>query len=67
MNGQNRERQAADALVLAREIGLSAYDATYVPLTEATGATLVTADRRLAAAVTRAALIPGDWPPSEAD
>ena len=38
-----------------------------VLLTEATGATLLTADRRLAAAVTRAALIPGDWPPSEAE
>ena len=56
---------AADALVLAREIGLSAYDATYVLLTEATGATLVTADRRLAAAVRQAALIPDDWPPAE--
>ena len=58
---------AADALVLAREIGLSAYDATYVLLTEATGATLVTADRRLAAAVRQAALIPDDWPPSGAE
>jgi predicted nucleic acid-binding protein len=52
-----------DALTLAREIGLSVYDATYVLLTEATGATLVTADRRLAAAVERAALIPNDRPP----
>ena len=54
---------AVDALRLAREIGLSAYDATYVLLTEATGATLVTADRRLAAAVERVALIPNDGPP----
>jgi predicted nucleic acid-binding protein len=54
---------APDALMLAREIGLSAYDATYVLLAEATGAPLVTADRRLAAAVVRAALIPDDGPP----
>ena len=58
---------AADALMLAQEIGLSAYDATYVLLTEATGATLVTADRRLAAAVGRVALIPIDGPPPEAE
>jgi predicted nucleic acid-binding protein len=57
---------AVDALTLAREIGLSAYDATYVLLAEATGATLVTADRRLAAAVGRVALIPNDLPPAEA-
>jgi predicted nucleic acid-binding protein len=56
---------AADALALAQEIGLSAYDATYVLLTEATGSTLVTADRRLAAAVGRVAFIPNDWPPAE--
>jgi predicted nucleic acid-binding protein len=53
---------ALDALMLAREIGLSAYDATYVLLAEATGATLVTADRRLAAAVDRVAVIPDDAP-----
>jgi predicted nucleic acid-binding protein len=53
----------ADALALARKLGLSAYDATYVLLTEATGATLVTADRRLAGVVARAALIPNDGPP----
>jgi predicted nucleic acid-binding protein len=52
-----------DALALAREIGLSVYDATYVLLTEATRATLVTADRRLAGAVERAALIPNEGPP----
>jgi predicted nucleic acid-binding protein len=54
---------AADALKLAREIGVSAYDATYVLLSEATGSTLVTADRRLARAVERVALIPNDGPP----
>jgi predicted nucleic acid-binding protein len=55
---------AVDALALAREIGLSVYDATYALLAEATGATLVTADRRLAAAVERVALIPDDGPPT---
>jgi predicted nucleic acid-binding protein len=54
---------APDALMLAREIGLSAYDATYALLAEAIGATLLTGDRRLAAAVVRAALIPDDGPP----
>jgi predicted nucleic acid-binding protein len=53
---------AVDALTLAREIGLSVYDATYVLLAEATAATLVTADRRLAAAVDRVAVIPDDGP-----
>jgi predicted nucleic acid-binding protein len=56
---------AVDALTLAREIGLSVYDTTYVLLAEATGATLVTADRRLAEAVGRVALIPGDGPPPQ--
>ena len=54
---------AADALALAQEIGLSAYDAAYVVLSEATAATLVTADRSLAAAVKQVALLPGDGPP----
>lgn len=53
---------AVDALALAREIGLSVYDATYVLLAQATGATLVTADRRLVAAVDRVAVIPDDGP-----
>ena len=39
------------------------YDATYVLLAEATGATLVTADRRLAGAVGSVALIPDGGPP----
>ena len=56
---------AVDALTLAREIGLSVYDATYVLLAEATGSTLVTADRRLATAVERVALIPDDGPPAQ--
>jgi predicted nucleic acid-binding protein len=55
---------AADALALAEEIGLSAYEAAYVLLSEASGATLVTADRRLAAAVERVALLPKDGPPT---
>jgi predicted nucleic acid-binding protein len=54
---------AGDALALARTLRLSVYDAAYVLLTEATEATLVTADRRLAGVVARAALIPNDGPP----
>jgi predicted nucleic acid-binding protein len=53
---------AADALTLAREIEQSVYDATYVLLAEATGATLVTADHRLAGAVGSVALIPKEGP-----
>jgi predicted nucleic acid-binding protein len=56
---------AVDALALGHEIGLSAYDATYVLLTEATSSTLVTADRRLAKAVERVALIPDVGPPAQ--
>jgi predicted nucleic acid-binding protein len=47
--------QAALAVAVAR--GLSVYDACYVVLAEALGATLVTADRSLAAAADRAELI----------
>ena len=57
-------RLAADALTLAVDMGLSAYDATYVLLAEATDSTLVTADRRLATAVKGVALIPNDGPPA---
>jgi predicted nucleic acid-binding protein len=56
---------ATDALALAQEIGLSVYDAAYVVLSQATSATLVTADRRLAAAVDRVALLPEDGPPAK--
>lgn len=45
------------ALGVAIERGLSVYDACYVVLAEAQDAVLVTADRRLAAAVTRAELV----------
>lgn len=45
------------ALEVALERGLSAYDACYVVLAERAGAVLVTADRRLAAATGRAALV----------
>jgi predicted nucleic acid-binding protein len=55
---------AVDALALAHEIGLSAYDATYVLLAEATASILVTADRRIATAIERVALIPDDGPPA---
>jgi len=45
------------AVGLAISRGLSVYDACYAVLAEAEGAVLVTADRRLAAAVTRAELV----------
>jgi predicted nucleic acid-binding protein len=45
------------ALAVAVERDLTAYDACYVALAEAADAVLVTADRRLAAAVERAELI----------
>lgn len=48
---------APAALGLAIERGLSVYDACYAVLAEAESAVLVTADRRLAAAVTRAELV----------
>lgn len=48
---------AGPALLKAVELGLSADDGTYAALAESTGSVLVTADRRLAAAVGNAALI----------
>jgi len=48
---------AAAALDAALARGLSVYDACYVVLADTIGATLVTADRSLAAAVERAELI----------
>lgn len=48
---------ALPALALANERGLSASDACYVVLAERPGATLVTADRRLAAATPNTVLI----------
>jgi predicted nucleic acid-binding protein len=50
---------AGPAIHVAAERGLSAYDACYVVLAETMGATLITADRRLAAATTDAVLITG--------
>ena len=48
---------APAALGAAVELGLSAYDGTYVVLAESYDAVLVTADRRLAAAVRSAELV----------
>lgn len=48
---------APAALAVAVARGLSVYDACYVVLAEGQDAVLVTADRRLAAAVTRAELV----------
>ena len=50
---------AVPAWVVASERGLSAYDACYVVLAETMGATLITADRRLASATANAVLITG--------
>lgn len=49
------------ALAVAR--GLSAYDACYAALAEASGAVLVTADVELAGAMRRSALLPDAAPP----
>ena len=51
-----------DALATAVELNLSVYDACYVALATAADATLVTADRRLADAAPRAALLPDAHP-----
>ena len=51
------EEVIAPAVGLALARGLSVYDACYAVLAEAEQAVLVTADRRLAAAVTRAELV----------
>jgi predicted nucleic acid-binding protein len=48
---------APAALGAALDLGLSAYDGTYAALAESLDAPLVTADRRLAAAVGRSELL----------
>jgi predicted nucleic acid-binding protein len=48
---------AADALVLAAELGLTAYDALYVALAAGRDLPLLTADRRLAASYHGAELV----------
>jgi predicted nucleic acid-binding protein len=50
-------RLVAPAVDLALSQGLSVYDACYAVLADVEGAVLVTADRRLAAAVARAELV----------
>ena len=51
------EEFAPEALTIAGDRGVSAYDAMYLALAEATDAVLVTADRRLAAAAVRSELL----------
>jgi predicted nucleic acid-binding protein len=53
------ESLAIPAWIVASARGLSAYDACYVVLAETLGATLITADRRLAAATSDVVLITG--------
>lgn len=48
---------ATEALVLAFDRGITPYDASYVVLAELRGATLVTADRTLAAATPNSVLL----------
>jgi predicted nucleic acid-binding protein len=55
---------AESAVDVALNRELSAYDACYAALAEASEAILVTADRRLAEAVPRSALLPGAAPPA---
>jgi predicted nucleic acid-binding protein len=52
------EALAAPAFQTAITLGMSVYDACYVVIAQSLGATLVTADRRLATAVSDAELIP---------
>lgn len=52
-------RLSVPAWGIAVERGLSAYDACYVVLAETMGATLLTADKRLAAATADSVLITG--------
>jgi predicted nucleic acid-binding protein len=52
------EALASDALALARELDLSAYDACYVALAERLGLPLATADAQLAKRYERSELIP---------
>jgi predicted nucleic acid-binding protein len=54
---QTLRNLAVPAWGVANERGLSAYDACYVVLAETMGATLLTADRRLASATDNAVLL----------
>ena len=56
MNSKHSALYSA-ALVTAIDLGLSAYDGTYAALAESLDVPLITADRRLAAAVPNAELL----------
>jgi len=58
----SRRDVAAEVLATALETGLSAYDASYLVVAAQADAVLVTADRRLAAAARRSALLPEAGP-----
>ena len=53
-DGQTHEHALGDTLNLARQYGLSSYDAAYLELALRKGVQLATADRDLAAAVVKA-------------
>lgn len=54
---QHGAELAPAALLTAIDLGVSAYDGTYAALTQSLDAVLVTADRRLAAAVRSSELV----------
>lgn len=62
VHGLRRLTETAFDTALA--LGLTVYDAYYATLAEATGAVLLTADRRLAEAVDGSALLPNAVPPA---
>ena len=58
LRSHGHARLAAASLALALRHGLSAYDASYLALSQSLETTLITADRRLAHAASRSELLP---------